>query len=325
MKIAQQRIILFLFGLMAVGHFLVLLSIAPRAPAIALLPLGLAAALFAGLGVAYWRGWDWARYVGAALIVPVTAFNIPTHLLVGQWTPAIFIPPMVALILVEPVWVLTSALATLAILVGRIGLGPALQDIDDIVMYGIVVGVAVLSRLSTENASRLAAVNAEAAAARAEAEEQSRRLSEANVELQRLVDETRRQASERERLLDVTDRQRATIAELSAPILPVAGDALAMPLVGVLDAARLEEAQRRALEAVAASRARRFLIDVTGLTLVDTNVARGLLALAQATRLLGTQVTLVGVRAEVAQTLVGLGVDLGTLEVSRDIQTALAR
>ena len=98
---------------------------------------------------------------------------------------------------------------------------------------------------------------------------------------------------------------------------------LAMPLVGALDGARLREIQERALEAIHSASARRLLLDITGVLIVDTQVAQGLIGVVQAARLLGTEVALVCIRAEGAQTSVGLGLDLRGIQTYSDIQTAL--
>jgi anti-anti-sigma regulatory factor len=67
------------------------------------------------------------------------------------------------------------------------------------------------------------------------------------------------------------------------------------------------------------------VIDITGVTMVDEQVAHGLLGLGQAAGLLGVKVALVGIQAEGARMLVGLGVDLGGLRTYRDLEMALGR
>jgi rsbT co-antagonist protein RsbR len=70
-------------------------------------------------------------------------------------------------------------------------------------------------------------------------------------------------------------------------------------------------------------RAQLLLLDITGVPIIDTHVAQGLLAVVQATRLLGADSVLVGIRPEVAQTIVGLGLDLRGLHSYADLQIAL--
>ncbi|MCS6842543.1 MAG: STAS domain-containing protein, partial [Roseiflexus sp.] len=125
--------------------------------------------------------------------------------------------------------------------------------------------------------------------------------------------------------LAIIQRQQETIRELSVPVLPVSRDTLVMPLVGALDSARLIQVQEQALERLAATRARRLLLDITGVPIVDSHVAQGLIRVVQAARLLGAEVTLIGIRPEVAQSIVGLGINLNSIRTSSDLQSALAQ
>jgi rsbT co-antagonist protein RsbR len=125
------------------------------------------------------------------------------------------------------------------------------------------------------------------------------------------------------RLLDELAMQREVIRELSVPVLPVSATTLVMPLAGALDTARLQLIQEQALRAIERSDARHLVIDITGVPVVDSQVAQGLLAVLEAARLLGAEAVLVGVRPEVAQTMVGLGLALPGLRTYADLQTAI--
>jgi rsbT co-antagonist protein RsbR len=125
--------------------------------------------------------------------------------------------------------------------------------------------------------------------------------------------------------LEIVAQQREVIREMSVPVLPVDRTTLVMPLVGALDSSRLGELQQQALDALERSGARRLLLDVTGVPIIDTQVALGLLRTVQAGRLLGAAIVLIGVRPEVAQTLVSLGLELSHVHVARDLQSALQR
>ncbi len=125
--------------------------------------------------------------------------------------------------------------------------------------------------------------------------------------------------------LEIIQRQQEAIRELSVPVLPVSRDTLVMPLVGALDSARLIQVREQALERLAATRARRLLLDITGVPMVDSHVAQGLIRVVQAARLLGAEVTLIGIRPEVAQSIVGLGINLSDIRTSSDLQSALAQ
>lgn len=116
---------------------------------------------------------------------------------------------------------------------------------------------------------------------------------------------------------------RDTIVAMDTPILPVAEGVLVVPLVGGLDAGRVDQLLERTLARVEASRARTVLLDVTGVPLLDTAAATGLLRLGRALRLLGAHCTVVGLGTEAAQALVQLGADLDALDTRRDLQDGI--
>jgi rsbT co-antagonist protein RsbR len=161
----------------------------------------------------------------------------------------------------------------------------------------------------------------ELATLRASLEQQ---VDERTAQLTRALDEVRAQSAAQAGLLNSLDQQREVIRELSVPVLPLQHGTLAMPLIGALDSARLRDLQERALAAIQRTSARRLLLDITGVPIVDTQVAHGLIGVVQSARLLGTEVLLVGIRPEVAQTIVGLGLDLRSVRTYSDIATALA-
>ena len=126
-------------------------------------------------------------------------------------------------------------------------------------------------------------------------------------------------------LLAELEQQRTTIRELSVPVIPISATSLIMPLIGALVSERLRQLQDQALQALERTRAQALLLDITGVPVVDSQVAQGLLAVVQAARLLGAEVILVGIRPEVAQAIVGLGLQLSGLRTYSDLQSALGR
>jgi len=130
-----------------------------------------------------------------------------------------------------------------------------------------------------------------------------------------------REAQLQQALADLQASQ-ATIRELSAPVLPVLPGVLIAPLVGAIDESRATVFVANVLRAVERERAQQVIFDVTGVPLIDTQVARMILQAADAVRLLGAQVILVGIRPEVAQTVVGLGVALD-MKTYADLQQAI--
>ncbi len=123
----------------------------------------------------------------------------------------------------------------------------------------------------------------------------------------------------------VADKQalRAAVQELSTPIIPLYSGILVLPLVGRIDGGRAQDVTEQLLEAIAREQADMVLLDVTGLSMVDTNIANHLMQTARAASLLGSQVILVGISSEIAQTLVHLNVDLGNLVTLSDLQSGV--
>jgi rsbT co-antagonist protein RsbR len=124
---------------------------------------------------------------------------------------------------------------------------------------------------------------------------------------------------------EIIEAQHQRLADLSTPLIPITDRILTMPLVGSLDPERAEQILTTLLEGVSRTGAAFAILDITGVAVVDTQVASALLRAAQATRLLGAEVILSGIRAEVAQTLVGLGAELGSIVTTSSLKTAIDR
>ncbi|HTN92865.1 MAG TPA: PAS domain-containing protein, partial [Sorangium sp.] len=118
--------------------------------------------------------------------------------------------------------------------------------------------------------------------------------------------------------------QQAALRELSTPLIPLADKVVAMPLVGTIDSARAELIMETLLAGISSQSAHTAILDITGVRAVDTLVADALTRTARAAQLLGTRVVLTGVRPEVAQTLVTLGVDLSGITTLSTLQSGIA-
>src|SRR4029079_18819666 len=106
-------------------------------------------------------------------------------------------------------------------------------------------------------------------------------------------------------------------------ILPLTSSILVMPLVGALDTTRLGLIHTQALHTLGQMQAQERLLDITCVLVVDTQVAQGLLQLVDMAKLLGTRVSIVGIRPEVAQASVGLGLDLTTIRTHSTLQDGI--
>lgn len=115
------------------------------------------------------------------------------------------------------------------------------------------------------------------------------------------------------------------IRQASTPIAPVVDGILVVPLVGVFDAFRAEILTEKLLQSVTTARARVVILDITGVPVFDAEAAQLVIRLAQAVRLLGSEMILVGVSSEIARTIVELGVDLKGLKTLGTLQTGLAQ
>jgi len=139
------------------------------------------------------------------------------------------------------------------------------------------------------------------------------------------ITEQLRDEQERLRLQEqVIAVQQAALRELSTPIIPLTEDVMVMPLIGSIDSTRAQQIIESLLEGVSSLRVSTAILDITGVPIVDTQIANALLRSAQAVKLLGTRLIITGIRPEVAQTLVGLGVGLSDLTTYSTLQSGIA-
>jgi anti-anti-sigma factor len=146
--------------------------------------------------------------------------------------------------------------------------------------------------------------------------ERTAELEQSNAEAQRALGELRESIRDRELLS-------ATVRELASPVMPVREGILVMPLIGAIDSERAALLMDSLLRSIERHRARIVIMDVTGVPLVDSQVAQTIMQVADAARLLGAKTILVGVRPELAQTIVGLGLDLRGLVTCADLQSGV--
>jgi rsbT co-antagonist protein RsbR len=119
------------------------------------------------------------------------------------------------------------------------------------------------------------------------------------------------------------DQLRAVIQELSTPIIPIYRGVLVLPLVGAIDSLRSQEITERLLEEIVRQQADMVIIDITGVSVVDTSVANHLIMTAQAVNLLGSRVIFTGISSTIAQTIIQLGVNLGDVITLNNLQAGM--
>jgi rsbT co-antagonist protein RsbR len=123
--------------------------------------------------------------------------------------------------------------------------------------------------------------------------------------------------AERERVIR---QQQEAIRELSTPVLQVRERLLILPIIGVLDSLRARQLTEQLLTAIRTNRGRVVVIDITGVPAIDLTVANHLVQTVRASRLMGADVIITGLSSAIAQTLVTLGVELGTIRTAGDLQ-----
>ncbi|MDA8089938.1 MAG: PAS domain-containing protein [Nitrospiraceae bacterium] len=131
---------------------------------------------------------------------------------------------------------------------------------------------------------------------------------------------------------DVTERviaeerlkeHQKAIIELSTPVIEVWKGIIALPLIGIIDSSRARQIMENLLDVIVKTSASIAIIDITGVPIVDTEVADRLIKTIKAAMLLGTRCVMVGIKPEIAQSMVHLGVDLSGVSTFASLQSGL--
>jgi rsbT co-antagonist protein RsbR len=117
--------------------------------------------------------------------------------------------------------------------------------------------------------------------------------------------------------------QTEALLELSTPVVKLWEGIVALPLVGILDSARTQVAMETLLGALVSTGSEHAIIDITGVSAVDTLVAQNLLKTVMAARLLGAECIISGIRPQIAQTMVALGIEFGNITTKATLSDAL--
>lgn len=182
--------------------------------------------------------------------------------------------------------------------------------------------LSLIQRLNTSLSETTAMVQ-QVQQARRQAEKQSDELAQQYAHAAVARDEAESAHSRTAEQLAIIQQQQQTIRELSVPILPLSAHTLVMPLVGAIDSERAQQIMERLLEGIATYRATMAILDITGVQIVDTQVANALIQAARAVKLLGARVILTGVQPQMAHTLVQLGIDLRGITTHSTLQEGI--
>jgi rsbT co-antagonist protein RsbR len=122
---------------------------------------------------------------------------------------------------------------------------------------------------------------------------------------------------------EVILRQTDEINEISTPVIRVWEGILALPIIGTLDSARTQIVMENLLEEIVSTGSSIAILDISGVPAVDSLVAQHLIKTVSATRLMGAECIISGIRAEIAQTIVHLGIDLSNIKTKASLASAL--
>ncbi|WP_037624385.1 STAS domain-containing protein [Streptomyces aureus] len=122
---------------------------------------------------------------------------------------------------------------------------------------------------------------------------------------------------------ELIDRQRLQLLEVATPVIKLWTGVVAVPLIGTLDSARSQVVMESLLDAVVSQQARFAILDITGVPTVDSLVAQHLMKTVAAARLMGAECVVSGIRPAIAQTIVHLGIDLGSVVTRASLADAL--
>jgi rsbT co-antagonist protein RsbR len=120
----------------------------------------------------------------------------------------------------------------------------------------------------------------------------------------------------------VINRQQMELLELSTPVVKLWDGVLALPIIGTLDSSRTQTIMENLLERIVETGSELAIIDITGVPTVDTLTAQHLLKTVTAARLMGAECIISGIRPQIAQTIVHLGVDLGDIITKANLADA---
>ncbi len=291
--------------------------------------------------VAFWLGRHGritlSAYLLIGVLIYVVASSIPGRFFSANILFFTILPVLFAGVLLAPIHIWNVLIITVVVSVFRVSqLPPGIRYSMswNTAFYNAPLLLAAVALVSFVSARATIQTLRHLAATRAEAEAASQALAASNaaletrveertVALRRALEEQQDIAAQLQASLSAQQELNRVIASLSVPVIPISAGTLVAPIVGNLDTERTRLLLATLLEQVEATRARTVVLDITGVAVVDTQVAAALLRVASAARLMGAETVIVGIRPEVAQTLVHLGMDLSALRTAATLQDGL--
>jgi rsbT co-antagonist protein RsbR len=179
---------------------------------------------------------------------------------------------------------------------------------------------------SIDLAAALQRLRKEVAERKSIAEELEQQIAERKLTEERLLREVQERTTMEQNLrskLDIIRQQEEAIRAMSTPILQLWEGVLTMPVIGVVDTNRAAQMMENLLQEITKTQAQFTILDLTGVDMMDTSAADHLLKLVQAAGLLGAKCVVSGISPNMANAIVGLGVDLGDVPTFGNLQSAL--
>lgn len=161
----RQSVLLFMLTLLVGSILLGILQVVHAAPLMTMLLSGVGALLQTTLLVAYWRGWEYARHSMVLLVTLLVALGLQEPFITQSPSFLLFLPPILALVLVGPVWVIGSAIAIFTAILVRAGGQGVYASSEGLVIYGVCIGGLILGRLAGDTARQTAEEDAHRAEA----------------------------------------------------------------------------------------------------------------------------------------------------------------
>ena len=129
------------------------------------------------------------------------------------------------------------------------------------------------------------------------------------------------ESREAQRMRDEMDR---ALQAMATPVTPIWDQVLLLPLVGIVDSTRTDDAMKTTLDKISATGAKMFILDISGVPSVDTAVANQLIKITKATKIMGCETIVSGVSSAIAHTIVELGIDIGEMLTTSSLRDAVS-
>ena len=135
------------------------------------------------------------------------------------------------------------------------------------------------------------------------------------------LNEAIQEAREAHQLREEMDR---ALQAMATPVTPIWDQVLLLPLVGIIDSTRTDDAMKTTLDKISSTGAKMFILDISGVPSVDTAVANQLIKITKATKIMGCETIVSGVSSSIAHTIVELGIDIGEMLTTSSLRDAVS-